>query len=173
MKAQGLSQRVRLVKGNNTQTDWFVRETMVGGKQGQGDVPLFLLNPNRFKDMVSAGLSRKVPGPGYIHFPAWLESSFFDELNAEVRDKKGIWQQIKPRNEALDLCYYIRALIVMLGMDKIRDWDHVPKWLMPLELNSEVIDVEARRAAQAERAATVPSVRAPTTRRVIRSSYLA
>ena len=173
LKAQGLAQRVRLVKGNNTQTDWFVRETMVGGKQGQGDVPLFLLNPNRFKDMVSAGLSRKVPGPGYIHFPAWLESSFFDELNAEVRDKKGIWQQIKPRNEALDLCYYIRALIVMLGMDKIRDWDHVPKWLMPLELNSEVIDVEARRAAQAERAATVPSVRAPTTRRVIRSSYLA
>lgn len=176
LRKAGLSQRVRLSKGANTKVDWHVRETMVGGKQGSGDIPLQLLNPNLFKDMVSAGLARKEPGPGYYHFPepkgptnpnGWLPQAFFDELHAEVRNLNGVWEQLKKRNESFDLCYMILAGCMMLGTDKRGFWDNPPTWALPHDRNSEIVTPEGRRVEKADRAP------APTPeRRIRRSAYM-
>ena len=178
LRRQGLHSRVRLSKGVSTKVDWHIRETMVGGKQGAGDVPLYLLNPNLFKDMVSAGLQRRTPGPGYYHWPrpqpdGWLPQAFFDELRAEIRNEKGVWEQIKKRNESFDLCYMVRAGCMMLGADKRTFWDAPPAWAHhDRDRNPEVITREVRR--EMRQAAEAPSVRsAPAMeRRVRRSSYL-
>lgn len=168
LRLAGLSNRVVLAKGYSGRPDWFVRESLVGGKQGEGDVPLYLLNPNKLKDSVDAGLRRKTPGPGYYHWPQWVNEAFFDELEAETKDENGVWQQVKPRNESFDLCYYIRGLYVILGLDKIRNWAVVSPWLQPLETNSSVVSRDVRRAEKTE----APKVSKAFPRRTARSSYL-
>ena len=178
LRKAGMLPRVRLLKGASTKADWHVRETMVGGKQGAGDLTLHLLEPNKFKDMVFAGLQRRTPGPGYYHFPApfhpernpggWLAPAFFDELKAEVRNENGVWQQIKKRNESFDLCYMIRALCNMLGADKREFWASPPSWALPHDRNSEAFTPEQRRELKAAAAAR-PTADA---RRQSRSSYL-
>ena len=172
----GFSRKMRLTKGVSTRVDWHVRETMVGGKQGAGDVPLHLLDPNKFKDMVAAGLRRKVPGPGYYHFPlprgarnptGWLSDAFFEELHAEVRGEDGKWSQVKPHNETLDLCCMILAGCMMLGTDKREFWNSPPTWALPHGLNSEIITRAERRELK-----QTPQAGKSTERPVRRSSYL-
>ena len=177
LRATGLLQRLRLTKGHAGKVDWHFRETWVGGRQGKGDVQLWLLEPNKFKDMVHAGLSRRIPGPGYYHWPAprsaanphgWVTVAFFDELKAEVRNENGVWEQQKKRNESFDLCYMILAGCAMLGCDKPRFWDNPPGWALALDRNTSVISADDRRAIQA---APLPTTLRE--RRVRRSSYLA
>lgn len=170
----GLTARVRLYKGASTPSAPIIKETMVGkrgkgGKGDKGDIPLLVCNPNLLSDAVDAGLKRQTPGPGYIHFPAprhatknpngWLSQAFFDELGAEVRNKAGTWQKIRKRNESFDLCRMIRALMLNLGLDKVKDWNVVPEWLAPLDANSEVITSMDRREMKAE--STVPETATP------------
>jgi len=152
-----LSGRVMLYKGASTKTAPVIKETKVGKRNANSkpDIPLYVCNPNLLSDIVDAGLRRETPGPGYIHFPApkhpvknpdgWLPQAFFDELGAEVRHKDG-WKQVRKRNESFDLCRMIAAGLLSLGLDKIKDWNVVPAWLAPLELNEDVITVEDRRA---------------------------
>jgi phage terminase large subunit GpA-like protein len=177
LRKAGLLPRVKLAKGASTKADWHIRETQVGGKQGAGDITLHLLEPNKFKDMVAAGLNRRSPGPGYYHFPeahhrdrnphGWLPQAFFDELKAEVRNENGVWEQIKKRNESFDLCYMIRALCMMLGADKREFWASPPSWAREHALNSEVFTPEERREMKAAVKA------APMARRRSSSGYLA
>lgn len=179
LRKAGLHRTVRLTKGDSGRNlDWYVRETMVGGKQGEGDVPLFRLNPNKLKDIVSASLKRREPGPGYYHFPepkgpknpdGWLPASYFDELTAEVRNEAGVWEQIRSRNESLDLCAMIKAGSLMLGADRKDFWDRPPRWALPHAQNSEIISPEARRALK-EVAPQTAAV--ATARRVQRSAYM-
>lgn len=182
LRTQGLHRRVILTKGVSTRTDWHIRETMAGGKQGSGDIPLQLFDPNKFKDMVNAGLNRRSPGPGYYHFPAprhdvtnpngWLSQAFFDELHAEVRNENGVWEQIKKRNETFDLCVMCLVGCMWLGVDKRHFWTAPPAWaLADRTQNSEMVESEVRRAERAADAAA-PSPRV-VERRVRRSSYLA
>lgn len=170
----GLSPRLRLLKGASTKADWHIRETKVGGVQGQGDLTLHLLEPNKFKDMVSAGLQRRAVGPNYYHFPlprsernphGWLAAAFFDELRAEVRNEHGVWEQIKKRNESFDLCYMIRALCMMLGADKREFWQSPPAWARAHAENSEAVTPEERRVLK-----PAPVVRARPA--PVRSGYL-
>ena len=99
-----------------------------------------------------------------------------DELEAEVRAANGTWQQIRKRNESFDLCRMVRAGLLSLAVDKIKDWNAVPAWLAPLDKNSEVVTVEDRRAMKEnEFVAPVPAepvvrVVAPT-RRPRRHAY--
>lgn len=174
LRREGLLPRVRLLKGASTKADWHIRETKVGGTQGQGDLTLHLLEPNKFKDMVHAGLSRRSPGPGYYHFPeprsernpsGWITQAVLDELKAEVRNENGVWEQIKKRNETFDLCYMIRAVCMMLGADKTTFWVSPPSWARPLAENSEAFTPEERREMKAK-------PKAPVERRVARSSYM-
>ena len=177
LRILGLANRVMLTKGSSlrTKVDWHVKESMVGGVQGEGDVPLYHLNPNLLKDEVHAGLARREPGPGYYHFPrvkspsnpnGWVTQAFFDEYYAEVRNPDGVWEQVRARNESLDLSCMIRAACLRLGADKARFWLSPPSWARPLESNSDVITSEQRREIKAEVLAR------PAERVVRRSSYL-
>ncbi len=171
LRRQSKHGRVMLVKGASTRTAPLIRESMVGGrtKADKGDVPLYLLNPNLLKDMVSASVKRLKPGAGYMHFPDWLSKSFFDELSAEVRQLNGTWAKVRKRNEAFDLAAYIRAACARLGVDKI-SWAMPPSWAAPLATNSDVITRDERRRMQAETAAH--GARMPARRTVNRSSYV-
>jgi phage terminase large subunit GpA-like protein len=183
VRQAGMASRVRLYKGSTVKNAPIVKETRVGNRNGKekADINLTWGNPNLLSDAVDAGLKREVPGPGYIHFPKWLPQSFFDELAAEVRDKNGVWRQIRKRNETFDLCRMIRVGMIALGLDKVRDWDKVPDWLKPLEANSEAITSQARRDMQEAAARDDTPIAAPTVgryrppvreRRVSTSAYL-
>lgn len=165
----GSHMRVRPLKGKGgaDRVDWVIRETMVGGKQGAGDVPLLSYDPDKIKDMVQNGLTRAESGPGYYHWPDWVAQSFFDELRAEVRLPNGKWSQIKPRNESFDLCVQTRVACIDLGCEKMGFWDHPPAWAQPHERNSGVMTPEARRTLQAT--AAPPRV---VERRMHKSSYM-
>lgn len=145
---------MRLYKGGSDKKAPIIKESLVVTK-GKGDIPLLNCNPNLLSDAVDAGIKREVGGAGYIHFPkakhatlnpsGWLPQAFFDELDAEVRGKDGVWRQVRKRNESFDLCRMIRAGILSLRIDEIKDWSNVPAWLAPLRTNSAVISKEDRR----------------------------
>jgi phage terminase large subunit GpA-like protein len=157
LRREGLHKRVMLYKGSNQKTAPIIKETLVGkiNNKGKADVPLHVCNPNLLADSVDSGLRRATPGPGFIHFPppkhpklnpdGWLPQAFFDELKAEVRQPNGVWKQVRKRNETFDLCKMVRAGLLVLKLDKIRDWSSVPSWLAPLDMNSEIVTVEDRR----------------------------
>lgn len=175
VRRMGLHTRVRLYKGASVRNAPLIKETLVGQRSSaeKGDITLLMGNPNLLSDAVDAGLKRSEPGPGYIHFPAWLGAPFFDELGAEVRNEEGTWSKIRKRNEAFDLCRMIRVGMLALGLDKLVDWTRVPTWLMPLAQNSDTISRDERRAMQANTAVAVEgSARPRRQRRVARSSYI-
>lgn len=180
VRQQEMADRVMLYKGANTPKAPIIKLSRVGkrGTRDKGDIPLYLCNPNLLSDSVDSGLRRATPGPGYLHFPkprhptlnpdGWLPQAFFDELKAEQRGKNGVWQQIRKRNETFDLCRMIRAGLLRLGLDKIRDWNKVPAWLAPLELNSMVISVEDRREMK-ENEATEAAPSEPPPVRIVKA----
>lgn len=170
MRAQQYAPRVMLIKGASTKNAPIIKESWVGGKNKgeKGDIPLYILNPNHFKDGVAASLKREAPGPGYMHIPSWLPQWWFDELNAEVRKPDGTWMQIRARNEAFDLIAYARAGCVKLGADRPAFWANPPDWARPLWENSMVITREMRRELQAGTTETTAVMR----RRAVRSSYI-
>lgn len=158
LRQQNLSHRALLYKGASTKGAPLLKMVRAGkrNEKDRGDIELMLCNPNLLSDAVAAGLRRSTPGPGYIHFPkpkhptlnpsGWLPAAFFDELSAEVRDPKtGLWSQVRKRNESFDLCRMIRAGLLRLGLDKVKDWNAVPAWLAPLHLNEYCVTVEERR----------------------------
>jgi len=152
LRRLGLHHRVRLTKGASAKDAPLIRESLVGARnpKEKGDVPLYTLNTNILKDTVSTGLKRTDPGPGYIHLPAWPPASFFDELEAEVRNADGTWTKIRKRNETLDLCMMAQAARLMLGADKI-NWQRPPEWARPLDDgNTEIVTREERAALRDE-----------------------
>ena len=174
LRQEGLQNNVMLVKGASTPTAPLIRESWVGAKRGnnasdKGDIPLYLLNSNLFKDAVSAALKRPIPGPAYVHIPSWLPKSWHDELHAEIRDANGRWNKIKKRNEAFDLMCYIRALCVRLGADRPVFWEFPPSWALPAGENTLSITREERRRQQEGGEAEAP---AQIRRRSTRSQYL-
>ncbi|WP_051975375.1 phage terminase large subunit family protein [Cupriavidus necator] len=178
IRIQGYASRVMLVKGASTKTAPIIRESLVGGKKGkEGDIPLYMLNPNLLKDAVSTGLKRQKAGAGYIHLPSWLSPAFYDEMfRSEVRLPNGVWKQVRKRNEAFDLAGYIRAGCLRLSLDKLKDWDKAPPWARPLAENSDLITREDRREMQ-ENTPIAPAVapapaQQPRRRRVSRSPYM-
>lgn len=161
LREQGLAHKVFLYKGASEKKAPIIKETLVGkvNNKGRNDVPLLLCNPHLLSDEVDAGLKRTAPGPNYIHFPApkhptlnpdgWLPQSVFDELEAEVRGKNGVWAKVRARNETFDLCRMLRAGMLRLQLDKVKDWNVVPGWLAPLDRNTETMAREDRQAMKA------------------------
>lgn len=148
LQKKGLSHKIRLLKGgSNDEKSPVVRSF---GKDSQGrqmkNIPLYILNTNVLKDKVDAMLRRSMPGGLYLHFPKWLDASYYDEIRAEQRGPNGKWEKIVQRNEALDLNVYILALSRILGLNDERfNWDSPPEWALPIGQNSNVIStVEAR-----------------------------
>ncbi len=77
------------------------------------------------KQTIHARLRQITPGPGYLHFPddAAFDQEYFDQLAAEKLITKyrygrphQEWQQIRPRNEALDCLVYALAALRLSGL---------------------------------------------------------
>lgn len=155
LKRYGLQERIVLVKGKGGDAKTGrnapkiklsypdSRNRTDRKSNARGDVPVYMLNTNKIKDAVANDLARDVVGPGYIHFPDWLQAWFFAELKAERRNSDGVWEKVSARNEAFDLLAYVYALLFGLKYEQI-DWDRPPAWAAPWELNSEVITREQR-----------------------------
>lgn len=134
LRDRGLGRRFQLVKGVGqmaaaravmTWPDSRGRGDRAGG--GRGDVPVWLLNVNVIKDGVAGDLAREVPGPGFVHIPAWIDADYFAEVTAETRTEKGWQRPVGVRNEAFDLHVYARAACIALKAESI-DWQHPPEW---------------------------------------------
>lgn len=134
-RREGLGNRIYLFKGDSTRRAKLITRTFPDntGRSTRrakvaGDVPLYLLQTDALKDRVNNALWRESPGPGYVHFPAWLGTWFFDELTYEERAVDGKWS--KPghgANEAFDLLVYADALAILQGYEKIK-WPYAPDW---------------------------------------------
>jgi phage terminase large subunit GpA-like protein len=173
VRTLGFAKRVALYKGGSTRDAPNMRETLVGkiGSKGRNDIPLLHCNPNKLSDEVDAGLRRQTAGPGYIHFPAprhpvthtegWVSDAFFDELEAEVRGADGVWTKLRARNETFDHCRMIRALMIHLGVFRVKDWALVPAGFAPLERNSMLVAADDRREQQQNTTVADTSVRQP------------
>jgi phage terminase large subunit GpA-like protein len=137
LRATGYGRRFVLVKGDGNMNAPRVRETWpdsTGRRDrtlAKGDVPVWRLNVNVFKDGIVGDLARDIQGPGYVHVARWMEPEFFQELMAETRTEKG-WTKANSsvRNEAFDLHVYARAACVLLDAESI-DWDRPPAWAVP------------------------------------------
>jgi hypothetical protein len=71
----------------------------------------------------------------------------------------------------------MRAGMLHLGLDKVKDWNVVPAWLAPLDQNSEIVSTEARRAMKENTSIEQPSEvvvprKAKRPRRVAASPYI-
>ncbi|HCN5289381.1 TPA: phage terminase large subunit family protein [Escherichia coli] len=134
-RRDGLGKRIYLFKGDSIRrakliTRTFPDNTGRTGRRAQaaGDVPLWLLQTDALKDRVNNALWRDSPGPGYVHFPDWLGSWFYDELTYEERSSDGKWSKpSRGANEAFDLMVYAEALVILHGYEKIR-WPDAPEW---------------------------------------------
>lgn len=134
-RRDGLGKRIYLFKGDSIRrakliTRTFPDNTGRTGRRAQaaGDVPLWLLQTDVLKDRVNNALWRDSPGPGYVHFPDWLGSWFYDELTYEERSSDGKWSKPgRGANEAFDLMVYAEALVILHGYEKIR-WPDAPEW---------------------------------------------
>lgn len=134
-RRDGLGKRIYLFKGDSIRrakliTRTFPDNTGRTGRRAQaaGDVPLWLLQTDALKNRVNNALWRDSPGPGYVHFPDWLGSWFYDELTYEERSSDGKWSKPgRGANEAFDLMVYAEALVILHGYEKIR-WPDAPEW---------------------------------------------
>ena len=134
-RRDGLGKRIYLFKGDSIRrakliTRTFPDNTGRTGRRAQaaGDVPLWLLQTDALKDRVNNALWRDSPGPGYVHFPDWLGSWFYDELTYEERSSDGKWSKPgRGANEAFDMMVYAEALVILHGYEKIR-WPDAPEW---------------------------------------------
>ena len=134
-RRDGLGKRIYLFKGDSVRRSKLIQRTFPDNTgrssrraQATGDVPLFLLQTDALKDRVNNALWRDSPGPGYVHFPAWLGSWFYDELTYEERSNDGKWSKPgRGANEAFDLLVYADALAILNGYEKIK-WPSAPEW---------------------------------------------
>ncbi|EEW3779228.1 phage terminase large subunit family protein [Escherichia coli] len=134
-RRDGLGKRIYLFKGDSIRRAKLITRTFPDntGRTGRrvqaaGDVPLWLLQTDALKDRVNNALWRDSPGPGYVHFPDWLGSWFYDELTYEERSSDGKWSKPgRGANEAFDLMVYAEALVILHGYEKIR-WPDAPEW---------------------------------------------
>ena len=134
-RRDGLGKRIYLFKGDSIRRAKLISRTFPDntgrtGRRAQaaGDVPLWLLQTDALKDRVNNALWRDSPGPGYVHFPDWLGSWFYDELTYEERSSEGKWSKPgRGANEAFDLMVYAEALVILHGYEKIR-WPDAPEW---------------------------------------------
>jgi phage terminase large subunit GpA-like protein len=88
-------------------------------------LPLFVICVDTGKDAVFARLQSTTPGPGYMHFPTWVDDEFLEQLTAEKSVRKYVkgrgavreWVKVRERNEAFDLQVYALAALHVLFPD--------------------------------------------------------
>lgn len=157
MRAEGLSGRFHLLKGDSTAGAPRARITYPDSEiakdksKRRGEIPVLQLNPTINKDNLDARLDVLEPGKGMIHLPKWLISEgmrwLFSELTSEVRIPGEGWQKIAKRNEAWDLFYYSIGACVssLIGIDVV-NWDRPPLFAADWDSNPLVIEAGTEKA---------------------------
>jgi len=108
-------------------------EITTSGKRRRAGVKLYLVGVDHAKQELYGWLRQPPPNNpeiepypfGFAHFPEY-EEEFFRQLTAEQivpKTVKGyrrwVWEQTRPRNEALDCRVYNRAVASMIGVDRM------------------------------------------------------
>jgi phage terminase large subunit GpA-like protein len=93
------------------------------GTTKRAKIRLFLVATYAAKDRIFGRLQIPKPGPGYIHFPPWVDEGYFNELTSEVkvprinkrtRVVRYEYRKIQERNEALDQMVYSHGGLAVL-----------------------------------------------------------
>lgn len=153
-KKQGKGERVRLLRGGSNKKADLWRQTFPDSRDkttnakpnlamARGDVPVLTLNTDTAKDMVKRSLDRQTPGPGFLHLPTWADTSFFEEIVAEVRNAAGVWEKVSERNETLDHLAYAQVINDYINGNVI-DWSSPPPWAAEWDHNVHVAGNEAK-----------------------------
>lgn len=80
-------------------------------RNNKGRVPLWMIGTDAAKDTLYGRLKLATPGPLYMHIPDWTDDAWFEQVTAEVPERKqvagGRWVRVYTlprgaRNEALD-----------------------------------------------------------------------
>jgi phage terminase large subunit GpA-like protein len=130
--------------------------------KGKGGAPIAVIGVNALKDKLASRIAVAEPGAGFIHFPAALDRTYFDQLAAEHVVTKYVnnlpvrsWQKRRPgdANEAFDTLVYATAALHGLAAAGMR------------------LEDEADRIAAAPLRG-VPAPAAPAAPVVIRSKWL-
>lgn len=146
LKAKGKADRFMLNKGDPLPNCPRVRISYPDSQRkdrmakARGEVPVMMFNVNMLKDMLNGMLpytdskDGKEVNPDRIVFPDWLDSSFYEELTAEVRTIKG-WENLHGRrNETWDLLVYLLGVLLHRKVEHV-SWDSPPPWLAPWDKN--------------------------------------
>ena len=84
---------------------------------------LVMIGTVKIKDNFYGKLAITEAGVNFVHFPdiPIINKRFFDMLTAEKRDEKGLYVQIRKRNEAIDCMVYAIAMIdvIMVNVDTL------------------------------------------------------
>jgi phage terminase large subunit GpA-like protein len=117
------------------------------GQKLKWGVDLYPVGSDTIKSTLYARFKLDTPGPGYVHFPAFVSDEYFEEITSEkkvVRFIKGfpVTEWTKPagrRNEALDEAVYARAALEFLFTKHHRKtvWDQLER-----KLHAQGITVE-------------------------------
>lgn len=98
----------------------------------QFKVPLYMVGTDTAKDVIYSRLHLASPGPGFLHFPPWIDREYVDQLTAEkavtryVKNKGAVrsYEVMEgKRNEAIDLEVYALAALYILGQAVVKQLD--------------------------------------------------
>ena len=150
---------------------------------------LWLVDTVQLKDILFARMHLEEPGPGYIHFPAWVTKNFLDQILSEkvVRHRVGgvdrrSYQMIvkNARNEALDLLVYALGAFELLAprdiperLEALGPQVKASPTRAPQPLPTEVpLDDAAQEAAAARQAIQQAALGVPMRRRPLARTRL-
>ncbi len=136
----GLHKRFQLIKGASNdrakRAEISYPESASKGRPVASDIPILFISRGSLKDAVSQSLLRAEAGPNKYHLSDDLPEAVFEELSAEKKTAAKGWEKKSGSraNEALDLACYGRALVIVLGVEKM-DWDNPKPWALPAAQN--------------------------------------
>lgn len=114
-----LPDRIFGIKGSSVRFAPVINKTMMQ----LTDRNLVIVGTVAIKDNFYGKLAITEPGVNFVHFPdiSIIDKRFFDMLTAEKRDDKGLYVQIRTRNESIDcMVYAIAAIdIIMVNVDTL------------------------------------------------------
>jgi phage terminase large subunit GpA-like protein len=96
----------------------------------QFKLPLYLIGTDTAKDVIYSRLRLVSAGPGAMHFPAWIDTEYVDQLTSEkavtryVKNKGAVRSyevMENRRNEAIDLEVYALATLYILGAEVVKE----------------------------------------------------
>jgi phage terminase large subunit GpA-like protein len=121
-------------------------------RRSSAKAKLWLVDTVSAKDSILGRLKIEKPGPGYCHFPADLDATYFEMLLSERASRKSgrrAYEKVTAdaRNEALDLEVYAMAAVEILNPN--------------LEALAKGRETKAAAAAQVVAASSVPSEEPP------------